>query len=72
SPAEAAATVNSRIKEMNVRFGITEKFDFIERGDIKTLAAYADREANPLYPVPELWNAKQLEKIYLKVGGYAD
>ncbi|MDE7083969.1 MAG: iron-containing alcohol dehydrogenase, partial [Clostridia bacterium] len=72
SPAEAAATVISRIKEMNVRFGIPEKFDFIERGDIKTLAAYADREANPLYPVPELWNAKQLEKIYLKVGGYAD
>lgn len=69
---EAAATVISKIKEMNAKFGIPEKFDFIERDDIKGLAKYADKEANPLYPVPKLRNAKQLEKIYLKVGGYAD
>lgn len=69
---EAAATVISKIKELNAKFGIPEKFDFIKRGDIAALAAYADREANPLYPVPELWNAEKLEKIYLKAGGYAD
>lgn len=72
SAPEAAATVISRIKEMNAKFGIPEKFDFIARADIGELAKYADKEANPLYPVPKLWNAKQLEKIYLKVGGYAD
>lgn len=69
---EAAATVISKIKEMNAKFGIPEKFDFIERDDINGLTKYADKEANPLYPVPKLRNAKQLEKIYLKVGGYAD
>lgn len=69
---EAAARVISKIKELNAKFGIPETFDFIKREDIKGLAAYADKEANPLYPVPKLWNRKQLEKIYLKVGGYAD
>ncbi len=73
TPADkAAATVISKIKELNAKFGIPEKFDFIKREDIGGLAAYADKEANPLYPVPVLWNAKRLEKIYLKVGGYAD
>ncbi|MCM1439138.1 MAG: iron-containing alcohol dehydrogenase [Roseburia sp.] len=70
--AEAAATVIERIEQMNAEFGIPEKFGFIVREDIPALAKYADKEANPLYPVPKLWNAKRLEKIYLKVGGYAD
>ena len=28
---------------------------------------YADKEGNPLYPVPILWNAKELEQIYYDV-----
>ena len=35
--------------------------------DIPLLASYADKEANPLYPVPVLWNAKELEEIYREV-----
>ena len=35
--------------------------------DIPMLAKHADKEANPLYPVPKLMNAKELEKIYYKV-----
>ena len=69
---EAAATLIEKISTLNAKFGIPENFGFIKREDIKELAAYADKEANPLYPVPELWDAKRLEKIYLKAGGYAD
>jgi hypothetical protein len=31
------------------------------------LAGYADKEANPLYPVPVLMDAKTLEQFYYKL-----
>jgi hypothetical protein len=31
------------------------------------MAQLADREANPLYPVPVLWDAKELEKLYFLI-----
>lgn len=36
----------------------------IRKQDIPMLAKYAAKEANPLYPVPKLMTAKQLEKFY--------
>ena len=35
----------------------------IKSGSIKVCARLADKEANPLYPVPMLMNAKELEKM---------
>ena len=35
--------------------------------DIPVLAKRADKEGNPLYPVPRLMNAKELEQIYYLV-----
>lgn len=32
--------------------------------DMKKLSRYADKEANPLYPVPVLMNEKELEQFY--------
>lgn len=34
---------------------------------IPKLARYADKEANPLYPVPKLMDAKELERFYYDV-----
>lgn len=68
----AAEKVISKIEGMNKKFGIPESFDFIKKEDIKEMAAYAEKEANPLYPVPVLWDAAKLEEIYLKAGSYAD
>jgi hypothetical protein len=34
---------------------------------IPKLARYADKEANPLYPVPKLMNGKELERFYYDV-----
>ena len=35
--------------------------------DIPRLAKYADKEGNPLYPVPKLMDDKELRKFYYKV-----
>ena len=34
---------------------------------IHNIFEYADKEANPLYPVPKLMNAKELQQFYYKV-----
>ena len=44
-----------------------DKLEGIREEDIPSLAAYADKEANPLYPVPKLMNAKELQKLYYSV-----
>jgi alcohol dehydrogenase class IV len=60
----AAELFISRIEEMNARMEIPAKLDCIKAEDIPAMARLADREANPLYPVPVLWDAKELEEIY--------
>lgn len=60
------------IRELNHRMGIPGHLDGIRRRDIPKMARYAAKEANPLYPVPKLMDAKELEQFYDKVAGYAD
>ena len=64
SKKEAAQAFIEQIKEMKHRLGIGDTIEEIQEEDIPILARYADKEANPLYPVPKLMNAKQLEKFY--------
>ena len=61
---EAAKAFIKAIKEMKKRYGIGDKIPQIQEEDIPKLARYADKEANPLYPVPVLMNAKELEQFY--------
>lgn len=58
-----------RLRELNRSMGIPEYLDFIQDEDIKTLAKAASKEANPLYPVPKILNAKELETLYRIVKG---
>ena len=44
---------------------IPTKLDCIEREDIPYMATLADKEANPLYPVPRLMDKAELEALYL-------
>ena len=39
----------------------------IREEDIPKLSHYADKEANPLYPVPVLMDAKELERFYYQL-----
>lgn len=55
------------IEEKNNRYDIPGRIEAIKPEDIPLLASHAAREANPLYPVPVLWDQKELEKIYREV-----
>ena len=57
----------SYIEGMNQRMGIPEYIKEIRKEDITEMAKFADKEANPIYPVPILWDAKELEKLYYLV-----
>lgn len=61
---EAAELFIREIEEMKERFGIVNIVKEIQETDIPKLAHYADKEANPLYPVPKLMDASELEKFY--------
>ena len=61
---EAAHIFIQAIKDMKVRYGIGDTIPELKREDISKLAKYADKEANPLYPVPVLLDAKELESFY--------
>ena len=55
------------IFEKNEKLGIPKTISGINECDIPKMSKYADKEGNPLYPVPKLMNAKELEKYYYAV-----
>ncbi|MCD8014351.1 MAG: iron-containing alcohol dehydrogenase [Lachnospiraceae bacterium] len=61
---KAAKAFIQAIRDMKKRLGIGDTIAEIQKEDIPKLARYADREANPLYPVPVLMDAKELERFY--------
>ncbi len=52
------------VKDMKKRFQIPDVIPQLRREDIPELARRADQEGNPLYPVPKLMDAQELERFY--------
>lgn len=59
------------IKKLNRDMGIPDKIEDIKKDDILSLSKYAEREANPLYPVPKLMTRKELEGFYYKIADWS-
>lgn len=59
----------NKIEMMARRYDIPAKIKNIKEEDIPLLAKRADKEANPLYPVPVLYDKKKLEEILREVKG---
>lgn len=57
------------IRELNAAMGIPDKLPGIRPEDIPHLAEHAEKEANPLYPVPRLMTAEDLQAIYTQIAG---
>ena len=54
--AEKAEKFISWIEELNRKMDIPTGFDCIKDEDIPQIIEWADKEANPLYPVPVIWD----------------
>lgn len=63
----SAEKVISWIEQLNKHFNIPSTIDEIKSEDILEMATNAEKEGNPLYPVPKLMTRKELEKVYIKL-----
>lgn len=59
------------IRTLNRNMNVPERLSGIKKKDIRSMAKHADKEANPLYPVPKLMNAKELERFYYRVADWS-
>jgi len=69
SKEQGAKLFIQKIEEMNKQMNIPSKIEALKKEDISLLAKIAEKEGNPLYPVPVLWSSKDLEKIYYEIMG---
>lgn len=68
----AAEKFIAAIRNLNAKLGIPEKLAGIKKEDIPAMARLASREANPLYPVPKLFDANELERFYYCVADWSE
>ena len=66
-----AARFIAAIRALNRQMNIPETLQGIQKEDIPAMARHADREANPLYPVPVLLDAAELQRFYVKVADWS-
>ena len=69
-PEEGARKFICAIRELNKRMEIPAVLPGIQKADIPQMAKHAAKEANPLYPVPVLMSAAELERFYVKVADW--
>ncbi|MDD5944731.1 MAG: iron-containing alcohol dehydrogenase [Clostridia bacterium] len=67
SHAAGAEKFIDAVKDMKKRLGIPDTIKGIKAKDVPRLAHYADKEANPLYPVPKLMDANELKQFYYMI-----
>lgn len=67
SDEEKAHAFITWIEDQNRKMGIPDKLDMIKDEDIPQIIKWADKEANPMYPVPVIWKYKDFERLISKI-----
>ena len=62
-----AETLIARIRQMNREMGLPETFSQIREEEFGQMAAWATKEANPLYPVPVIYGLEDVKRILRQV-----
>lgn len=55
------------IRAMNQRMGIPTGFDYIQENDIPQMVEWALKEANPMYPVPVVYDEQRCIKVIHRI-----
>ncbi|MBQ9041626.1 MAG: DUF2804 family protein [Eggerthellaceae bacterium] len=66
---DLATAFIARIRDLNASMGIPAAIPEIRKEDIPELAAGAEKEGNPAYPVPDMWNVQRFAKVLRRVAG---
>lgn len=61
--AERANAFIAEVEAMNERMGIPKSFDFIRDEDIEQMITWAMKEANPVYPVPQVYTREHFRAV---------
>jgi len=64
---EKAKAFIAEIRAMNKRMNIPTGFDHIQEKDIPQMCKWALHEANPVYPVPVIYNTERCEKVIRRI-----
>lgn len=67
SDKEKAEKFIAWIDEMNEKMGLPKGIEQIKSEDVPQMVTWADKEANPLYPVPVVWGKEELTKLYASI-----
>lgn len=67
SDEEKAKAFIAEIRAMNKRMNIPSGFDFIKESDIHQMCLWAMEEANPVYPVPVIYNEARFTKVIHRI-----
>jgi len=67
--AEKAGKFITWIEELKKNMNVPEHLDVIQDKDVPQIISWAMKEANPLYPVPVIWNRGDFEKCIDSIRG---
>lgn len=67
SEKEKAKNFIAEIRAMNKRMNIPSGFNFIKDEDIDKIITWAAAEANPVYPVPVVYNRRRFRRVIEKI-----
>ena len=65
--ADRAEAFIAEVEAMNERMGIPKGFDFIRDEDIEQMITWALREANPVYPVPQVYTREHFRDVIRQI-----
>lgn len=64
---EKANAFIAEVEAMNERMGIPTGFDFIRDEDIDQMITWAMKEANPVYPVPQVYTREHFRQVIERI-----